>query len=368
MYTDKIKIAVVARGFGHVTGAEKYIQGFLGALAGYHDRFELHVYYTSEEYLGTFPRLNEHAIPMQNRFIWDHIALPLALRREGFDLVIYTKNNRPLIAPFRSLVIMYDLGYFYPDLNAYRPLEMVYMKFMMRYSARRAWGIFTISESTRQDVIRLLSVDADRAVSILGDTTGEFAPVTDPAVLQSVQEKYDLTLPFIFYPTDISPRKNIIRLLDAFDQVSTRIPHHLYLTGARAWNAAEILGRIDANETGRVHRLGKVAVEDMAALYSLADFTVYVSLFEGLGLPVLEAFRSGSPLLASCQTSIPELAGDAAYLVDGRSVDQIAEGLLDLAGDDVLKSRLQEAGFARAKKFSWEKTVALAVNWIFQRW
>jgi len=368
MTDQRIKIAVVARGLGRVTGVEKYVQGFLHALAESHDRLDIHLYYAGKAHLGTFPQLNEHAIPMYNRFMWDHLQLPLALLREGFDLVLYTKNTRPLLAPFRSLLIMYDLGYFYPELHAYRPLETIYMKLMLRYSARRAWGIFTISESTRQDVIRLLGVNAEKVVSILGDTTEEYCPVTDQSVLADTRRKYALQQPFIFYPTDISPRKNIHRLLDAFEQVQGQIPHHLYLTGARAWNADDLLTRLKADDTGRIHRLGKVAVEDMPGLYALADFTVYVSIFEGLGLPVLEAFRCGSPLLASTQTSIPELTGKAACCVDGYSTAEIAAGLLALAQDQNLKVQLREAGFERAKDFSWQKTVATALDWIESRW
>jgi len=283
-------------------------------------------------------------------------------------LVLYTKNTRSLLVPGRSLLIVYDLGYFYPELHAYRPVDTHYMKAMLRYSARRAWGIFTISESTRQDVIRLLGVGPGKVVSILGDATEEFAPISDQIALQRVQQKYGLQQPFIFYPTDISPRKNIDRLLDAFEQVQDRIPHHLYLTGARSWNVNDLMKRLQGTGLPRVHLLGKVAAEDMPVLYSLADFSVYVSLFEGLGLPVLEAFRCGSPLLASTQTSISELTGEAAYLVNGYETEEIATGLLSLAQEESLKEKLRSAGFLRAQEFSWEKTVAKAVGWIEKHW
>ena len=361
-------MAVAARGFGQVTGVEKYVKGFLNALAAHDDQFEIHLYYNQRAHMGSFPRLQEHCIPLRNRFLWDHVLLPLALLRKKYDLVLYTKNTRSMLVSGRSLLIVYDLGYFYPDLHAYRPLDTLYMKAMLRYSARRAWGIFTISESTRQDVIRLLDVEPGKVVSILGDATEEFTPVSDRSALQQVLRKYALQQPFIFYPTDISPRKNIARLLDAFEQVQDRIPHHLYLTGARSWNVNDLMKHLQGSTLPRVHLLGKVAAEDMPALYSLADFSVYVSLFEGLGLPVLEAFRCGSPLLASTQTSIPELAGQAAYLVNGYETEEISAGLLALAQDGALKEKLRSAGFSRAQEFSWEKTVAKALDWIGKNW
>jgi len=364
----KLKLAVAARGMGKITGVEKYVNGFLGGLSPYHDRFEIHIYYNQRDHIGSFPHLHEHCIPTRLRFLWDHVLLPLALLREGFDLVLYTKNTCSLLAPGRSLLIVYDLGYFYPELHAYRPLDTLYMKAMLRYSARCAWGIFTISESTRQDVIRLLGAAPEKVVSILGDTTDEFAPVIDTAALQRVKQKYNLQQPFIFYPADISPRKNIDRLLQSFTDVIEQIPHHLYLTGMRAWNTSELQKRLRGSGLRRVHRLGRVEAADMPALYSLADFSVYISLFEGLGLPVLEAFSCGSPLMASTQTSIPELTGDAAYMVDGYAKDEIAAGLFALAQDEPLKARLRAAGFERAKLFSWQKTVAAAVHWIEQNW
>ena len=360
----KVKLAVAARGFGQMTGVEKYIRGFLGALSAYHDRYEIHLYYNQRASMGSFPQVHEHYIPLRSRIVWDHLLLPLALLREGFDMVLYTKNTRPLLAPGRSMLIVYDLGYFYPELNAYKPLDTIYMKAMFRYSVQRAWGVFTISESTRKDVIHLLGADPDKVVPIFGDAVDEYAPVDDKERLQRVRQKYGLQQPFLFYPADISPRKNIGRLLDAFEAVQGDIPHHLYLTGARSWNADNLLKRLDDPGLTRVHRIGSVAAEDMPALYSLADFSVYISSFEGLGLPVLEAFRCGSPLLASTQTSIPELAGDAAYMVDAYDTEAIAAGLLALAQDDALKEKLRSAGFLRAKQFSWARTVGIAMDWL----
>jgi glycosyltransferase involved in cell wall biosynthesis len=117
-----------------------------------------------------------------------------------------------------------------------------------------------------------------------------------------------------------------------------------------------------------VHRLGVVAPEDMPAIYSLADFTIYPSLFEGLGIPLLEAFKCGSPALTSDQSCLPEVAGDAALIVEGYNTDSIASGMKRLAQDSYLRESLRQRGFKRVKQFSWENTAQTALDWINKHW
>ncbi|MBT3320874.1 MAG: glycosyltransferase family 4 protein [Anaerolineae bacterium] len=179
-----------------------------------------------------------------------------------------------------------------------------------------------------------------------------FRPEENKDVLAKIKHRYKLQTPFIFYPTSISPRKNIDRVLDAFEKIQNDIPHHLYFTGERSWNSLRTEKRLAGPISSRVHRIGSVPLKDMPAVYSLAEYTIYPSLFEGLGLPLSEAFLCGSPVLTSDQTSLPEVAGDAALIVPAYDTDAIAAGMLRLAEDGPLRLALVEKGKERAQLFT----------------
>jgi glycosyltransferase involved in cell wall biosynthesis len=323
------------------------------------------VYYNTPDLPGSYPAASERVLPNLPNLLWDHLALPLALRKDGIDVAIYPKGTISLVSPSKDIPIVLDLGYFYPQINAYKKLDTWYMRTALRFSAHRSWGIFAISQYTADDVVRFFGVPQDKVQTIYGGADRElFAPVSDPAKLSAVEQAYNLQRPYIFCPTSISPRKNIDRLLDAFERVQGRIPHHLYFTGGLSWNSAKTTARLRYPLDRRVHRLGHVPVADMPAIYTLADFTVYISLFEGFGLPVVESFLCETPVLASDQTSLPEVAGDAALLIPARDTDAIAQALLRLAQDADLRASLVVRGKRQAQQFTWEKTAQTALKWI----
>jgi glycosyltransferase involved in cell wall biosynthesis len=366
----RLKIAIAARGlYSHFGGPNEYIQGFVSEFVKQSaDQHEIFLYYNTPVLLGRFPKAIERALPFADYLIWDHLVMPRQLRRDGIDLAIYPKSSIPLWSPCRSAAIMLDLGYFYPELNAYKTLNTIYMRMVMRHTARKAWAIFAISEFTRQDVIRILGASPGNVKTIHGAASTRFRPVTDQATLKRVSEKYGLVVPYIFYPASLSPRKNFPRLLDAFESVLERLPHHLYFTGNIAWKTNDTIRRLKGPLSARVHRLGSVPPEDMPALYTLAQFVIYPSLFEGLGLPVLEAFQCGTPIIISNRSCLPEVAGDAALLIDPYSVESIEKGILRLAADGALRENLRRAGSARIQEFTWEKTVKVVLDWIESRW
>jgi glycosyltransferase involved in cell wall biosynthesis len=354
----KLRIGISARGLNsYASGPNEYIAGLTGELiqqaAGRHD---ILIYYNTERLLGRFAGALERVVTGENAFIWDHWSLPRALKRDMPDLVIYPKGTISFWIPSASVPIMLDLGYFYPVLNAYKPLNTLYTRTAMKFAAHRSALIFAISEHTRADVIRLLKVDASVVHNIYGAASSIYKRVTDCERLDVTRKKYQLADPFIFYPASLSPRKNFPRLLDAFEKIQDQIPHHLYFTGQVSWNTKGLEDRL-AQLSTRVHRLGQVPSEDMPAIYSLAQFIIYPSVFEGLGLPVLESFQCGVPVLASGQTSVPEITGKAALTVDAYNVDSIAQGMLKLAGDADLRRELVAAGYEQVKLFTWEKSV-----------
>ena len=164
-----LRIAVAARDLGHhSTGPSNYIYGLIEGLLQVNQQHEIHIYYSAPEARGLFPSAREHYLPAPNIALWDHWALPRALKRDGIDITIFPKGTLPLWFPGKALAIVLDLGYFQPDLGAYKLADTLYMKFALRASAKRAWGIFTISEYTRRDVIRLFHTPAAKTLNIYG--------------------------------------------------------------------------------------------------------------------------------------------------------------------------------------------------------
>jgi glycosyltransferase involved in cell wall biosynthesis len=362
---SKPRIGISARGLGKVfSGPNSYIENFTRELIRQARDYEIHVYYNSSESLGLFKDALEHVVPGPNILLWDHVLLPGQMKQEHISLAIFPKGTISISPPCRALPIMHDLGYFYDELAPYKRLNTIYMKRAMKFAADRATSIFAVSEYTRQDIIRLFHTPPEKVLSIFGAASEAYRPVQDTPVLNDIRMRYKLEEPFIFFPTSISPRKNFPRLLDAFESVKDKIAHHLYFTGGVSWNADKVIQRLSGPISERVHQLGKVPFEDMAALYTLAQFTIYPSLFEGLGLPVLEAFQCGSPVITSSETSLPEITGHAALIVDAYSAESIANGLIRLATDASLRSELRRKGFEQAKSFTWEKTVSKALEHI----
>ncbi len=357
MTPSSTHLAIAARGITReFSGPNEFIRGLIQGILQYAPGIRLHIFCDDPQVAAQFPDAITHVLPGQNRLLWDHLLLPQALRRHNIDLAIFPKGPLPLFAPAKSIAIFHDLGYFYPALNAYRTLDTIYMRFALRLAAGKAWRIFTVSEFTRQDAIRLLKAKPEKTITVYEAPSDRYYPISEVARLEEVRTRYSLQEPFIFYPTSISPRKNVNRLLEAFESIQGVIPHHLYLTGSLKWKSADVLKRLQ-RLSGRVHLLGAVPPQDMPVLYTLAQFTVYPSLFEGFGLPVVEAFRCGSPVMTSRLTSLPEVAGDAAWFVDAYDVQSIRQGLLEMAQNAELRAHLRQKGFERAKMFTWDRTV-----------
>lgn len=359
----RLRIGISARGLNsYASGPNEYIAGLTDEMVRQAaDKHDIFIYYNTSRLLGRFPAANERVVSGNNAFLWDHLFLPFVLLRDHLDLVIYPKGTIPLWSPASKVPIMLDLGYFYPSLNAYKLTTTLYTRQAMKFAAQHSALIFTISEFTRQDVIRLLKVEPKHVYNLYGAASKQYQRVKDVSRLKAIKKKYNLPQDFIFYPTNLSPRKNFPRLLEAFENIQETIPHHLYFTGHMAWNTKGLDKQLE-RLSARVHRLGEVPVEDMAAIYSLAQFIVYPSLFEGLGLPILEAFQCGTPLLVSNQSSIPEVAGDAALIVDAYSVESIAQGILKIASDVNLRQRLISAGYKQVQLFTWKKSVKILLD------
>jgi glycosyltransferase involved in cell wall biosynthesis len=230
---------------------------------------------------------------------------------------------------------------------------------MTRYAARHSNVVVAVSETARADLAEHCGVTKEKIV-VAPDAVGEeFRPIGDAARLAQVRAKYRLPEHFILFLGTIEPGKNLVRLIQAFRRLKLKrpdLPHHLILAGERGWMMQSVEAEIARQPTNDIRFLGFVAGADLPALYSAADLFVYPSLYEGFGLPLVEAMACGTPVITSNVSAMPEVVGDAAVLVSPDDVASIADAMETVLGDSSLRATLVEAGLVRSRAFRWEET------------
>jgi glycosyltransferase involved in cell wall biosynthesis len=294
------------------------------------------------------------------RIAWEHAALPLATRRDRLDVFHGTMNVLPRLLPCPSVVTVHDLAFLrWPEQVPARRYR--YLSAGVRAATRRAARIIAVSESTKSDLVELLSVDpAMVRVTPLG-VDARFRP-------QGAEERtaflnrHGIVRPFLLAVGNLEPRKNLPALLRAFSRLAPEVPHDLVLVGAEGWLTGEIHATLNTLRLSeRVRMTGFVDDAELPLWYAAADLFAFPSLYEGFGLPVVEAMVCGTPVVTSNVSSLPEVVGDAAVLVDPRDDESIADGIRRILSNTDLAHRLRLRGQARAATFTWEQTAAQTV-------
>ncbi len=305
-----------------------------------------------------FRALPETAPPYSVR---EQLQVPLRLRRERLDVFHAPHYVLPPLTSCRSVVTIHDCIHlmfpqYLPGRGAYW-----YARTMLRAAVRRADRVLTVSEASKRDILRFFPVPAGKVEVVPNGIDERFYCEPSPDEVARVRERYLLHGPFLLYTGNIKPHKNLERLIEAFARVRGRGLDDLRLL---------IIG----NEVSRypslrrtVHRhklhtyvrfLGFVPDQMLAILYRLARVFVFPSLYEGFGLPPLEAMASGTPVVTSNVSSLPEVVGDAALLVDPYDVEALADAIFRVLTDEALRAELVARGRARARQFSWERSVS----------
>ncbi|MBM4466395.1 MAG: glycosyltransferase family 4 protein [Chloroflexi bacterium] len=297
----------------------------------------------------------------------EQIALRLEISRLGLDVL----HSPDFIPPFRrncqSIITIHDLAF------------LLYPHFLTRDSAhyygqidqavKRTDHIIAVSESTRQDTIRLLGAPEHKITVIYESANPIYRPVNDQEILDQTKSKYHITGDFILFVSTIEPRKNLPTLLRAYRQLLDNYQNNVRLAvvGRRGWLSEEVFTLVEELKLASdVLFLGRVPIKDLLHLYNAAHLLVQPSFYEGFGLPPLEAMACGTPVVVSNVSSLPEVVGDAALLVDPEDVSQLTVAIWRVLTDQALRAELIAKGLKRAQCFSWEKT-ALQTLELYQR-
>jgi glycosyltransferase involved in cell wall biosynthesis len=296
--------------------------------------------------------------------LWYRLRLPLWIEAWTGQLDLFHAADfvLPPVKPgTRAIVTIHDLSFVrYPDLVM--PGMETHLNKWVPHSVRRANHVIAVSEATRQDLIALYQTPPEKITTLYHGVTPGFKPVVDPTALAAVRQKYRLgENPFILSVSTIQPRKNYKRLIQAFAQIDS--PFLLVIGGDKGWHYQDIFAAVDKlGLEKRVLFPGFVADADLPALYSAASLFAYPSLYEGFGLPLLEAMACGTPVVTSNQSSLPEVVGEAALLIDPYDVDALAAAMRQVLTDTDLQQKLSQAGQIQAKQFTWSKMATKLTN------
>ena len=296
------------------------------------------------------------AIPFPR--LWTHVRLSAEMFVRPPDVLFVPAHVLPLIHPRRCVVTVHDLGYLrYPE--AHRPADRLYLDWSTRWNARQAAAVLADSQATKDDLVRAYGIDPGKIRIVYLGRDEALGPVRDVHELARVRERYGIAGRYLVYVGTLQPRKNLARVIQAFGRLAgdpSLADVQLVLAGKRGWLYDDLFAQVARlGLADRVLFPGYVADADLPTLLSGALAFVFPSLYEGFGIPVLEAGACEVPVITSNTSSLPEVAGDAALLVDPHDVDAIAEAMYRLVTDPALRAELIRRGRENVKRFSWEK-------------
>jgi glycosyltransferase involved in cell wall biosynthesis len=298
----------------------------------------------------------------------EQASIPSHLLRERVDVYHSPHYVLPPLVPCRSVVTIHDcIHLMFPQYLPNR-LAYVYAKTFMWWAAHRSARVLTVSEASKRDILRYFDIPEEKVTVIHNGLDERFRVPPPDAEIHRVRERFQLDERFILYAGNVKPHKNVERLIDAFHVLHTNGFEHLKLLiiGSDISKYATLRRAIHTHDLHKYVRfLGFVSDETLAALYRLAAVFVFPSLYEGFGFPPLEAMASGTPVVASNLSSLPEVLGDAALLVDPYDANALAGAIRRVLVDDVLRRELSARGQAKVQEYSWEEA-ARRVRQIYQ--
>lgn len=321
--------------------------------------------------LPTGPHIQFHVAPLDERWLyrlWYRLRIPVPVQWATGGLDLFHSPDfvlPPVGGDIPTLLTVHDLSFVhYPEV--YPTALVSYLNRVVPWSIWRASHVLADSAATKADLLAIWRVPADKITVLYSGVNEQFQSVTEPELLTAVAARYQLDdAPYLLAVGTVQPRKNYQMLIRAFAPIAAEWPHNLYIAGGKGWLYDDMMAEVERQGlNGRVRFLGFVADEDLPALYSGATLFLFPSLYEGFGLPLLEAMRCGVPVVTSNASSLPEVVGDgeqdAAYgetAVQLSPHDQAAwtVALQNLLADPARRARLVASGYRRARQFTWQK-------------
>jgi len=300
------------------------------------------------------------------RILWENTLLPVDLIKERVDLFWGPSNFLPPLKVCKYIVTIHDISSFI-FARTYPWLRRNYYQVSIRNALHRADGIISVSSATKNDLIKYFPISEDK-IRVIPNGVGEmFQSIISPKEILRVREKYHLPSEFLLSLGVLEPKKNTERIILAYARLKEEIANlpKLVIAGSRAYgwknsSLFQLIKRLKLEE--QVLFPDKIEQKDLPAVYHSALLFLYPSLYEGFGLPVVEAMACGTPVITSNVSSLPEVAGDAAILVNPYSVSEIAQAMKEVLLNDRKREEMREKGIKNAQRFSWQKSAQELLN------
>lgn len=338
-----------------------YINNLLLALKEIDDKNEYLLYATDKNHpfydnFNGSRNFRIRQLPVRNPFFRIPFFLAWQTYKDSLD-ILHVQYNAPPFHKGKLVVTIHDLGFLHLP-ESFSKTERIRLKILTRITGHKSERIITGSKFSKNDIVRTYHIEPNKVMVIPHGVSTVFTSPKDSGRTREVLEKYGIKGEYFLSVGRLNPRKNLKTLVRAFCRLkeSQPISHNLIIVGKGDYKTSELLQSFEMNDTSDIFFLGCVDQEDLPYLYAGAHVFVYPSLFEGVGLPVLEAMGSNVPVVTSNTTSLKEMVGDAGITVDPLDIEEITNAMLQLLTDKGLRDRCIKKGMARANSFSWEKT------------
>jgi len=354
----RMKIGIMLRSLSDVGGPGEYTRSVLNALLRL-DRINEYYLFLPDASLAEryreFPNAHPVVLKTRSKMLYDQVLVPRAASRYECDVVINLKHSVPLFTDAPTIFVMHGADWLAFPQNYYF-FDRMYHKVSLPLFCRKAERIISVSHDATRIAVEMLNLPPSQVATVYHGFRTDFRRVEDPERLARARTRYKLPERFILYVGRIYPMKNVRGLVEAFAKLRDRVPHSLVISGIKHYKTEPDFAAIDKYSLhDRVIPTGFVEEEDLPALYSMADAFVLPSLYEGFGIPLLEAMACGCPIVTSTQGSCPEVVDGAGILVNPRDSGDIADGIYKVLSDRELAAELVAKGYKRVAQFSWEK-------------
>jgi glycosyltransferase involved in cell wall biosynthesis len=290
--------------------------------------------------------------------LWFELAVHRALKKYRADVFFSPDGYLSLRSKVPQIPVIHDLNFeHHPQDLPWSAL--VYLRYFFPKFAKKAAHILTVSDYSKQDIVQTYGIDPEHITVAWNGVSDAFQPLTLP-LKEAIENEFANGSPYFLFVGALHPRKNIGRLLQAFEKYrqTKDATYHLVIVGENLWKNKGIDVEISEKTKEFIHFTGHLPLQTLTQVTGAASCLVFVPYFEGFGIPIVEAMRCGTPVIAGTLTSLPEVAGDAALYCDPIDVDAIAAALENISTDPALRQKLSDLGIERAKLFSWDYTAA----------